>query len=62
MKDREFDNYLALLSGMLRLRRTQREGIAGIWIDARGRGVPAGHDVRPHRIIERLSDLRREAR
>ena len=29
MKDREFDNYLALLSGMLRLRRTQREGIAG---------------------------------
>ncbi|HJS07207.1 MAG TPA: permease prefix domain 1-containing protein, partial [Pirellulales bacterium] len=29
MKDREFENYLALLSGMLRLRRTQREGIAG---------------------------------
>jgi putative hydrolase of the HAD superfamily len=40
----------------------QREGIAGIWIDARGRGVPAGHDVRPHRIIGRLSDLKREAR
>src|SRR5262245_9238037 len=37
----------------------QREGIAGIWIDARGRGVPAGRDVRPHRIIGRLSDLRR---
>lgn len=40
----------------------QREGIAGIWIDARGHGVPAGHDVRPHRVIERLSDLRRDAR
>jgi putative hydrolase of the HAD superfamily len=36
----------------------QREGIAGIWIDARGRGVPAGHAVRPHRIIGRLADLR----
>jgi putative hydrolase of the HAD superfamily len=36
----------------------QREGIAGIWIDARGRGIPAGHTVRPHRIIGRLSDLR----
>jgi hypothetical protein len=29
MSDREFENYLALLTGMLRLRRTQREGIAG---------------------------------
>ena len=38
----------------------QREGIAGIWVDARGRGVPAGHAVRPHRIIDRLSDLRRD--
>ena len=40
----------------------QREGIAGIWIDARGRGVPAGQDVRPQRIIERLSDLRGDTR
>ena len=40
----------------------QREGIAGIWIDARGRGVPAGDDVRPLRIIERLSDLRHDTR
>jgi hypothetical protein len=29
MNDREFENYLALLTGMLRLRRTQRECIAG---------------------------------
>lgn len=36
----------------------QREGIAGIWIDARGQGLPEGHDVRPHRIISRLADLR----
>jgi hypothetical protein len=27
--DREFENYLALLTGMLRLRRTQRESISG---------------------------------
>lgn len=36
----------------------QREGIAGIWIDARGTGLPAGHQVRPDRIIGRLADLR----
>ena len=36
----------------------QREGIAGIWIDARGRGVPPEHTVRPDRIIARLADLR----
>jgi putative hydrolase of the HAD superfamily len=35
----------------------QREGIAGIWIDAHGRGVPAGRMVQPHRIIGRLADL-----
>jgi putative hydrolase of the HAD superfamily len=35
----------------------QREGIAGIWIDARGQGLPDGHHVRPDRIIHRLSDL-----
>jgi putative hydrolase of the HAD superfamily len=35
----------------------QREGIAGIWIDARGRGLPADHPVRPHRIIGRLAEL-----
>ena len=40
----------------------QREGIAGIWIDARGRGVPASHAVRPHRIIGRLADLRDDSR
>lgn len=36
----------------------QREGIAGIWIDARGRGVPSEQTVRPDRIIARLADLR----
>jgi putative hydrolase of the HAD superfamily len=36
----------------------QREGIAGIWIDARGQGLPADHQVRPDRIIGRLADLR----
>jgi putative hydrolase of the HAD superfamily len=40
----------------------QRAGIAGIWIDARGRGVPAGHAVRPHRVIGRLADLRTDPR
>ena len=36
----------------------QREGIAGIWIDARGQGLPSGHQVRPDRIISRLAELR----
>jgi putative hydrolase of the HAD superfamily len=36
----------------------QRHGIFGIWVDARGRGLPAGYPVQPDRIIQRLSDLR----
>jgi putative hydrolase of the HAD superfamily len=36
----------------------QRQGIAGIWVDVRGKGLPSGHAVRPNRIIRRLSDLR----
>ena len=36
----------------------QREGIAGIWIDVRGGGLPPGHQVRPDRIIGRLAELR----
>jgi putative hydrolase of the HAD superfamily len=36
----------------------QKMGLHGIWIDARGQGVPPGRDVRPHRILRRLSDLR----
>jgi len=36
----------------------QRAGIAGVWIDARDGGVPAGRSVRPDRIITRLTDLR----
>jgi putative hydrolase of the HAD superfamily len=36
----------------------QRQGIHGIWIDARGAGLPHGHSVQPDRIIRRLSDLR----
>jgi putative hydrolase of the HAD superfamily len=38
----------------------QREGIAGIWIDRRGHGVPPGGQVRPDRIITRLADLRED--
>lgn len=40
----------------------QRQGIAGIWIDLRGAGVPQGRGVRPDRIIRRLADLRAPAR
>jgi putative hydrolase of the HAD superfamily len=35
----------------------QRLGIRGIWIDHAGKGVPAGRNVRPDRIIRRLSEL-----
>jgi putative hydrolase of the HAD superfamily len=36
----------------------QKLGITGIWIDAKGHGVPATSAVRPDRIIRSLSDLR----
>jgi putative hydrolase of the HAD superfamily len=36
----------------------QRQGIYGIWVDARGGGVPPGHCVQPDRIIRRLAELR----
>jgi len=36
----------------------QRMGMYAIWIDARGRGLPAGHPVRPDRIVRSLSELR----
>jgi putative hydrolase of the HAD superfamily len=36
----------------------QRLGIYGIWIDIRGRGLPAGYPVEPNRIIRRLAELR----
>ena len=36
----------------------QRVGIFSIWIDVRGTGLPSGHDVRPDRIVRRLSELR----
>jgi len=36
----------------------KRQGITGIWVDARGRGLSALHSVRPDRIIRRLADLR----
>ena len=44
MNDREFENYLALLSGMLRLRRTQQSDIAG--------------ELRDH-LIEHVAELER---
>ena len=37
----------------------QRLGIFGIWVDARGAGLPPEHTARPNRIVRRLSDLRR---
>jgi len=33
-------------------------GILGIWINRSGAGVPHTHQVRPHRIIQTLADLR----
>jgi putative hydrolase of the HAD superfamily len=36
----------------------QREGIAGVWIDARGAGVPPDRTVKPDRIIGKLAELR----
>lgn len=35
----------------------QRMGIAGVWHDWRGRGLPRGTSVRPDRIITSLQDL-----
>ena len=36
----------------------QRMGLAGIWIDREGTGLPSAHpDARPHRIIRSLSEL-----
>jgi len=35
----------------------QRLGIRGIWHDSLGRGLPAGTDVRPDRIIRSLGEL-----
>lgn len=40
----------------------QKLGIVGIWIDAKGTGVPWGSTVRPDRIIRSLSELRDVAR
>ena len=36
----------------------QRQGIFGIWVDARGGGLPPRYPVRPDRIIRTLSELR----
>lgn len=36
----------------------QRLGIFGIWIDARGQGLPSGIDERPNKVIQRLSEMR----
>jgi putative hydrolase of the HAD superfamily len=36
----------------------QRLGLAGIWIDTRGRGLPEHSSVRPDHIIRSLADLR----
>jgi putative hydrolase of the HAD superfamily len=39
------------------VRAPQRLGIAGIWLDYAGQGLPAGSPVRPDRIIRSLSEL-----
>lgn len=36
----------------------QKLGMSGVWIDARGRGVPAHTAVRPDYIVRALADLR----
>jgi putative hydrolase of the HAD superfamily len=35
----------------------QRLGLRGVWVDRAGVGVPAGVDVRPHRVIADLSAM-----
>jgi len=35
----------------------QRLGMAGIWVDSAGSGLPAGSTVTPDRIVQRLSEL-----
>ncbi len=35
----------------------QRVGVKGVWVDARGAGLPADCGITPHRVIRRLSDL-----
>jgi putative hydrolase of the HAD superfamily len=34
-----------------------RLGLAGIWVDAAGQGLPAGSPVKPDRVIRRFADL-----
>lgn len=36
----------------------QRMGIAGIWVDVRGTGLPHGSATQPARIVRRISELR----
>jgi putative hydrolase of the HAD superfamily len=36
----------------------QRLGLAGVWLDRPGGGLPAGSPVRPDRTIRSLADLR----
>ena len=36
----------------------QQLGMSGVWIDVRGRGLPAGTAVRPDHIVRALADLR----
>jgi putative hydrolase of the HAD superfamily len=36
----------------------QRMGLFGIWVDARGKGLPEGSAIHPDRIVRTLSELR----
>lgn len=40
----------------------QRLGIFSIWVDRGGEGLPAGHPVRPDRVVRSLAELRAIAR
>ena len=35
----------------------QRLGVRGLWVDRDGRGLPAGSDIRPWRIIRSLTEI-----
>ena len=36
----------------------QKLGMTGVWIDARGRGVPEGSQVKPDHVVRSLSEIR----
>jgi putative hydrolase of the HAD superfamily len=41
--------------------QAQRMGIYTVWVDFRGRGLPAGSTIRPDRIVHSLGELRSDS-